>query len=250
MRKGLLISIFWGLLLLWGYKFPYQWWLKYGHADSSEEKLTNNYLNKEKEPALPAPFWGSSLTVPQPTKTPVAVNKPVATPIGSDIAGPVLDEIKVCFGEGPLTNLSSSGDLSMLVMALQNQMGPVQEDLLLEKKVVLKMKDGQLRTLVYEWISPEEGSDVYWHDTDEEGFPRPLDLPEGSGHDLATFDKLRQQGSPNKVSETRLIQLQKGLQLGVEKTDEAIQSLSLKDEGHLVKCRRDPVKSFVCDCLN
>ncbi len=250
MRKDLLISIFLGLLILWGYQYPYQWWLKYGQTESADQELTNNYLNKEKEPQLPAPFWGSSLAEPETIKTPVATKKPEATIGGADLAGPVLDEIKVCFGEGPLTNLSSSGDLSTLVMSLQNQLGPVQEDLLLEKKVALKMNDGQTRTLVYEWISPEEGGDVYWHDTDEEGFPRPIDLPEGSGHDLATFEKLKQQGSPTKPSETRLIQLQSGMQLGVEKTDDTIQSLSLKDEGHLVKCRRDPVKSFVCDCLN
>lgn len=250
MRKGLLISVFLGLLLFWGYEFPYQWWLKYGRPEPKAPRVTNNYLKKDSEPPLPEPFWGSSIPRPETSRT--ASQAPKAEGVlGADLASPILDEIKVCFGDGPLSNVNSGGgDLSQLVTSLQNQLGPVQEDLLLEKKVELRMKTGLLRTLVYEWISSEEGSDVYWHETDEDGFPRPIDLPEGIGRDMASFDSLQTQGTPGKITETRLIQLQGGLQLGVEKVNEGIQSLSLKDEGHLVKCRRDAVKSFVCDCLN
>lgn len=250
MRKGLLVSIFLGLLLFWGYEFPYQWWLKYGRPEPADPPVTKNYLKKEPEPELPEPFWGSS--IPRPAENKTITTKPKSEAIGGgDLASPILDEIKVCFGEGPLSGISSGGgDLNQLVSSLQNQLGPVQEDLLLEKKVELRMKSGMLRTLVYEWISPEEGSDVYWHETDEEGFPRPIDLPEGAGRDMASFESLQSQGTPGKISETRLIQLRSGLQLGVEKVNDGIQSLSLKDEGHLVKCRRDAVKSFVCDCLN
>lgn len=251
MRKGILISLFWGLIIFWAYEYPYQWWLKYGQTEVSEVSVNKNDLKESLEAELPKPFLGSSLVDSTKQNSIVVDKKNPINLTGIDLAGPIMDEIKTCFGEGPLASLSSSGgDLNSLVMSLQNQLGPVQEDLLLEKKVVLKMKDGQTRTLVYEWISPEEGSDVYWHETDEEGFPRPIDLPEGSGHDLATFDQLKQQGNASKSSETRLIELQKGLQLGVEKTDDVIKSVSLKDDGHLAKCRRDPVKSYVCDCLN
>ena len=251
MRKGTLISIFLGLLLFWVYQFPYQWWLKYGQPEPSEDIVTNNYLTSESKPELPEPFLGASLPRPSPTQAPRTGMRAETVVVGQDLASPILDEIKVCFGEGPLSSVSSSGgDLRQLVESLQSQLGPVQEDLLLEKKVELKMKNGVMRTLVYEWISPEEGSDVYWHETDEEGFPRPIDLPEGTGRDVAAFDTLAQQGTSGKNWETRLIQLQGGLQLGVEKTNDAIDSLSLKDEGHLFKCRRDPVKSFICDCLN
>lgn len=249
MRKGLLVSIFWGLILIWGYHYPYQWWLKYGHTDRDEPEVTNNYLKREKN-ELPKTFFGSSLEAPEEQKMVVPGKKVEKKIVESDLAGPVLDEIKICFADGSLNQVSSTGDMNSLVIALQNQMGPVQEDILLEKKAILKMKDGTSRTLVYEWISPDEGSDVYWHDTDGEGFPRPLDLPPGSGHDMATFEKLKVQGSSQKLTETRLLQLQNGLQLGLEKTDDSIQSLSVKDEGHLIKCRKDPVKSFVCDCLN
>jgi hypothetical protein len=256
MRRAISLSFFASLLILWGYWYPYQWWLKYGDREEPLPVINNNYREKEKPISLPPPFWGASLigteaAVPTLLPQPGAKAEPTAGAV-DDLAGPVLDEIKVCFGDGPLASMSSSkGDLGSLLINLQNQLGPVQDDLLLEKKTSLKMKNGRERTLVYEWISPEEGSDVYWHETDDEGFPRPVDLPEGSGHDLATFERLKGEGSPSgKTSETRLIQLQNGLQLGVEKTDDAIQSLSLKDEGHLVKCRKDPVKSFVCDCLN
>lgn len=251
MRKGALISIFLGLLLFWGYEFPYQWWLKYGQPEPIEKVINNNYLNDRQPPELPPPFMGSSISQ---AESPKAATKPVKSESfanGVDLASPILDEIKVCFGDGPLSAVNGvGGDLGQLVATLQSQLGPAQEDLLLEKKVELKMKDGTSRTLVYEWISPEEGSDVYWHETDEEGFPRPIDLPEGVGRDMASFENLLQQGSAGKETETRLIQLQSGLQLGLEKTNDSIQSLSLKDEGHLVKCRRDAVKSFVCDCLN
>lgn len=237
---------------MWGYQYPYQWWLKYGHSETNDEEVTNNYLPKATEPNLPEPFLGSSLKTSTDSKVATKSPLPISSMAnGPDLAGPVLDEIKVCFGEGPVAGLGATrGELANLVSSLQSELGPVQEDLLLEKKIQMKMANGQNRTLVYEWINPEEGSDVYWHESDDEGFPRPLDLPDGSGHDLATFDKLKAMGTPGKMSETRLIQLQSGLQLGVEKTDDSIQSLSLKDEGHLIKCRRDAVKSFVCDCLN
>jgi hypothetical protein len=253
MRKGLLFSIFWGLLLFWGYRYPYQWWLKYGHTEATAKDLTNNYLKSETESALPKPFKGTDLlATPSPApKVPAPPAQPTAAIGGVDVAGPVLDEIKVCFGDGPVAAIpSANGDLSMLLLSMQNQLGPVQEDLLIEKRVEVRMPGGSVRTLVYEWISAEEGTDVYWHETDAEGFPRPLDLPDGSGRDLATFERLRRLGTSARLNETNLIQLQNGLQLGVEKTDGAVQSLSLKDEGHLIKCRRDPVKSFVCDCLN
>ncbi len=238
--------------MLWGYCYPYQWWLKYGHPEDADSNITNNYLPKETAVALPEPFMGSSLKEPSSTGVTATKNKTnEAGASNTDLANPILDELKVCFGDGPLASVTTGGgDLNNLVMALQNQLGPVDEDVLLEKKVTLRLKDGQTRTLVYEWLSPEEGSDVYWHETDEEGFPRPVDLPDGSGHDLATFERLKQQGTSGKTSETHLIELQSGMQLSVEKADDAILTLSLKDEGHLVKCRRDPVKSFVCDCLN
>jgi hypothetical protein len=251
MRRGFLNSIFLGLLLLWVYSYPYQWWVKYGNKGSEESGAVATTVPEKEGPELPDPFWGESLKRTEFNK-PSALNPAPENPsLVNDLAGPVLDEIKVCFGEGLLSTLPTTpGDLNSLVMNLQNHLGPVQEDLLLEKKIVIKMKEGSSRTLVYEWISPEEGSDVYWHEMDDEGFPRPIDLPEGSGRDLATFDRLKQQGSPEKTTETRLIQLREGLQLGLEKNDDGIHSLSLKDEGHLAKCRRDPVKSFVCDCLN
>jgi hypothetical protein len=144
----------------------------------------------------------------------------------------------------------SKGDMNQFVSSLQSELGPVQEDLLLEKKATLTMKDGKARTLVDEWISPEEGSDLYWHETDEEGFPRPVDLPENAEHDLITFEQLKNQGAATKVAETRLVQLGNDLQIGIEKSNDMIESLSIKDEGHLIKCRKDPVKNYVCDCLN
>jgi hypothetical protein len=90
MRNGLLISTFWGLLLLWGYQYPYQWWLKYGQTDAAEEELTNNYLNKEKEPQLPAPFWGASLAGSEVATPPVAAKKTDSILSGADLSKPVL----------------------------------------------------------------------------------------------------------------------------------------------------------------
>ncbi len=252
MRREILYFIFISLLLFWGYSYPYQWWLQI--SDRRPALNLDEVANENVDDSLqlPEPFLGSSLISEKPAKAqqPSDTNRTDSFS-GIDLATPVLDEMKVCFGEGVLTGLNSTkGDLGQVVIALQNALGPIDDDLLLEKKAVVKMSDGSTRTLVYEWISPEEGSDVYWHETDDDGFPKPIEMPDGSGRDLSAFDRIRQSGSSGKVSETRLIQFSSGMQIGVEKTDNVVESLSLKDEGHLVKCRKDAVKSFVCDCLN
>lgn len=162
-----------------------------------------------------------------------------------------MEEVKSCFKEGPLIQVNkSSGDMNHFLSTLQSELGPIQEDLMLEKKATLTMKDGKTRTLVYEWISPEEGSDVYWHETDEEGYPRPVDLPDGTTNDISSFEQLKSMGTSGKVTETRLVQLENGVQIGVEKVNDMVESLSIKDEGHLIKCRKDAAKNYVCDCLN
>jgi len=206
--------------------------------------------NEEVKLNLPKAFWGSSLV-----KTENNINKNTSNEssanMSPDFAGGLLDEVKTCFGEGAIMQASKAkGDMGQFISGLENDLGPAREDILLEKKATLTMKDGKTRNLVYEWISPEEGSDLYWHETDEEGFPRPVDLPENIEHDLATFDQLKNQGTVAKLTETRLMQLNHDIQIGIEKSNDVIESLSVKDEGHLVKCRRDPVKNYVCDCLN
>jgi len=250
MRNSTFYSIFLALFLLWGYWYPYEWWVKYGLPEISFNEAKASTNNEENQLKLPKTFWGSSLA-----KTENNINKnssKVSSEITEfDFSGSMLDDVKTCFGEGPIMQASKAkGDMAQFVASLESDIGPVQEDLLLEKKATLLMKDGKTRNLVYEWISPEEGSDLYWHETDEEGFPRPVDLPENTEHDLATFEQLKSQGSLTKMSETRLIQLSNDIQIGIEKSNDVIESLSVKDEGHLIKCRKDPVKNYVCDCLN
>lgn len=251
MKNGSFYSIFLALFLLWGYWYPYEWYMKYGLPEIRFNEAQASTDQEETHFNLPKTFWGSSLAKAEssPTKNKSKSNSATSD---FDFAGSILDEVKSCFGEGSVMQVSKSrGDMSQFIMSLQADLGPVQEDLLLEKKATMTMKDGKTRTLVYEWISPEEGSDLYWHETDEEGFPRPVALPENMEHDLSTFEQLKNQGSAvTKVAETRLVQLDNDLQIGIEKANDMVESLSIKDDGHLIKCRKDPVKNYVCDCLN
>ncbi len=253
MNQRILTLIFFSIFTVWAYLYPYQWWMQYSNiVESAPKKESPSDEKKEGDTLLPKAFWGASLIKDEDvakSKPKINSSKPDS---GVDVATPIMDEIKSCFGaNGPVSMLrTEKGDFNRLLSSLQAELGPVKEDNLLEKKVALGMKNGTKRTLVYEWISPEEGSDVYWHELDDEGFPKAIDLPEGVGNDLASFESLKQYGSPGSVSEVRLIQLQSDVQLGVEKTDDIIQNFSLKDEEHIIKCRKDPVKGFVCDCLN
>lgn len=251
MKNGSFYSIFLALFLLWGYWYPYQWYMKYGLPEIKFNEAQAATEQEDSHLNLPKTFWGASLA-----KAESSMKKSSSNPSGVvsdiDLSGLILDEVKSCFGEGSVMQVSKSrGDMNHFIMSLQKDLGPVQEDLLLEKKATMTMKDGKTRTLVYEWISPEEGSDLYWHETDDEGFPRPIALPENMEHDLVTFEQLKNQGNiVTKVAETRLVQLDNDLQIGIEKTNDTVESMSIKDEGHLIKCRRDPVKNYVCDCLN
>lgn len=251
MSKRILLTIFFTILTVWGYWYPYQWWIKYSslYSNESEDRTEIEVPKSTEALKLPETFWGASLikaVTPKPKKPVTSIKKNEV-----NVAGPVLDEIKACFGSGPLMSMrGSSGDLNQLLYDLQSELGPVQEDTLLEKRVILTMKDGVKRTLVYEWISPDEGSDVYWHELDEEGFPKTIDLPEGVGSDISSFESLKQYGNPGGISEIRLVQLQNNMQLGIEKLDEVVQNFSLKNDEHIIKCRRDSIRNFDCDCLN
>ncbi len=251
MKNGPFYSIFLSLFVLWGYWYPYQWWQKYGLPEITMNEARAITVITESRLRLPETFWGSSLLKKESsTANPKTLKIPVASS-SFDFAGPILDEVKMCFGEGAIMQVSKvQGDLNQFLVALKNELGPVQEDLLLERRATLTMKDGKTRTLVYEWISPDEGGDLYWHENDQDGFPRSVDLPDNLERDLVTFEHLKSQGEVTKLAETRLVQLNNDLQIGIEKWNDVMASISIKDEGHLIKCRRDPAKSYVCDCLN
>lgn len=253
MKNGSFYSIFLALFLLWGYWYPYQWYMKYGLPEIRFNEARASTTQEETHFNLPKTFWGSSLAKAESSLMEKASKqKSSSNSDGFDFAGPILDEVKSCFGEGSVMQASRSrGDMNQFILSLQTDLGPIQEDILLEKKATMTMKDGKTRTLVYEWISPEEGSDLYWHETDEEGFPRPVALPENMEHDLSTFEQLKNQGSSvAKVAETRLVQLDNDLQIGIEKNNDMVESFSIKDDGHLIKCRKDPAKNYICNCLN
>lgn len=253
MNQRILSTTFFSILTVWVYLYPYQWWIQYSNLRELAPKSESfNKSHDSDDTLLPKTFWGSSLIKNDESQKAKQNTLSGKNDSRTDVATPMLDEIKACFGsENSISHLKTEkGDFNHFFMSLQNELGPVKEDNILEKKVVLTMKNGNKRTLVYEWISPEDGSDVYWHDLDEEGFPKSIDLPDGTGNDLSSFENLKQYGTPGSLSEVRLILLQSDIQLGVEKSDDIIQNFSLKDEEHIIKCRKDSVKGFVCDCLN
>lgn len=255
MQRNYFLWFIIGLFAIWGYLFPYEWWQRSSHSpvkilamaewaafNGELTPLSEESSRGESLRAMKAHFNSSSL---------LPSNKENKAP-DINLSQPVLDDMKKCFNEGPVTAINvPAGDMGALARAIMDQLGPISENILLEKKAVLKLPDGRFRTLVYEWLGADEGSDVYWHEDDNEGFPRPVDLPNWAGHDLNTFDQLKMSApSVTSNSESRLLRIGDQFQLAIDKKDNRVESITLKDEGHLTKCKLDPIKNFICDCLN